>query len=418
MSMLNRLNSLNRLQVACAILLTTLIKLWITLTTLGTNDVTSWQKFADSVTDHGALWLYHHDVLFNHPPFMTRALFVLDWLAHHTPLGFPFWIRIPGILADCGSLYLIALLIKPNARLLLLAIFCPISILVSGFHGNTDPIMMFLILLSIYFLQERKWLVASAAVFALAACIKIVALVLAPAFVFYLVSNRQRIVFASVACGCFVLLCLPYLFQDPVIITRNVFRYRSSLGVWGFNHLAHALDVMKHRAVGDPGNYIYKFSKVEQIAIFVLVTGLMMLLSRRRISLYTRCAVSFFVLVWLIPGFGVQYLDWLAPFALSFGEAWAIAVYCSSGLFMFLVYNYWSLSFPWYYANSMIVGMWPHWVVAFEFLAWFIIGLTVFVYLRRLWRINPVMGAAAGQTDLRAAQFSCGPFVTPPKTAS
>jgi Gpi18-like mannosyltransferase len=206
-------------------------KLAVALNTIGTNDVTTWRRFADSIDTYGALWLYQRDILFNHPPFLAHALPVLNWLARHTALGFPFWMRLPAILADFGSLWLLAAIVRPTPRLLLLFALCPISLFVAGFHGNTDPILIFLILLAIFFLERCNWLIAAAVALGLAGSIKIVAIVAAPALLFYVESNRRRVVFVTVAFATFLLLAAPYLFQAPGVIIRNVFGYHSLEGI-------------------------------------------------------------------------------------------------------------------------------------------------------------------------------------------
>jgi hypothetical protein len=271
-----------------------------------------------------------------------------------------------------------SLIIQPKQRLLILLAICPISILVSGFHGNTDPLMIFLILLSIYFLERRKWLYAAAVALGLAGCIKIAAIVLAPAFLFYLETFRRRAIFALAASVTFVLLSAPYLLQDPGIVFHNVFGYRSIEGIWGLPRLARALEVITRH----PG-YVAEVAGIERVMTAVLITGTMLLLSRRTVSLYGRCAISMFLFLCLTPGFGVQYLAWIVPFALFFGEAWTIAVYASSGLFLFLVYNYWSQAFPWYYADSLKLGGWPPRLIPFELIAWLVIGLALLAGLRR-----------------------------------
>jgi Gpi18-like mannosyltransferase len=189
--MLQKPSGLNkRVWVACG-LVVLVAKLAFALNTIGTNDVVTWHRFADTIADHNPLWLYHADPLFNHPPFMTRVLPVLRWLSSHTPFGFPLWIRLPAILADFGSLWRVALILQPNTRLLVLLAICPVSILVSGFHGNTDAVMVFFILLAIYLLDKRKWLLAGAVAFGMAACIKVAAIALVPAFLFYLSPARR-----------------------------------------------------------------------------------------------------------------------------------------------------------------------------------------------------------------------------------
>jgi uncharacterized membrane protein len=75
--------------------------------------------------------------------------------------------------------------------MLLLFAICPTSILISGFHGNTDPVMIFFVLLSIYFIERLSaaWLAGLA--FGMALNIKIVPIILIPAIFFYL--GRKRV---------------------------------------------------------------------------------------------------------------------------------------------------------------------------------------------------------------------------------
>jgi hypothetical protein len=352
------------------------VKLALACNTIGSTDVLTWKMFADAMDANGPVWLYHASVHFNHPPFMARVLTVINWLAEIAPLGFPFWLRLPAILCDFGSLCLMAAILQPNPRLLILLAICPVSIMVSGFHGNTDPVMIFFVLLSIYCLERRHSILAAAAALGVAASIKIVAFVFVPAFLFYLASNLQRLVFLLALGATFGLLSTPYLFQDPMVIVHNVFGYRSMPGVWGFTRLARVLD-----SFTGGSNFVALAARICQVAAVAAVSGLMLFLSRRPVSLYARCAISIFLFFWLLPGFGVQYLAWLIPFALFFGEGWTIAVYASSGVFLFCVYTFWSDGLPWFEQQKL--GGWPRSIMPFELIAWLAIGLTLADYFRR-----------------------------------
>ena len=72
-------------------------------------------------------------------------------------ITFPFLLRLPGIVADF-VVVLVLLQIRendPRLRLptwtLVLFALSPLSIMVSGYHGNTDPVMVMLLLFSVYF---------------------------------------------------------------------------------------------------------------------------------------------------------------------------------------------------------------------------------------------------------------------------
>ena len=67
--------------------------------------------------------------------------------------------------------------------------------MVAGFHGNTDPIMVSLLLLSVYLVETGRgeWLAGAA--FGMAMNIKILPLLLAPAALLSLPGTRRRIGF-------------------------------------------------------------------------------------------------------------------------------------------------------------------------------------------------------------------------------
>jgi len=58
----------------------------------------------------------------------------------------------------------------------------PVSIMVSGFHGNTDPVMICLVLLSIYLVESGRPAWLCGAIFGMAMWIKIVPVIFLPAF--------------------------------------------------------------------------------------------------------------------------------------------------------------------------------------------------------------------------------------------
>ena len=100
-------------------------------------------------------------------------------------ITFPFLLRLPGIVADFVVI-LVLLRIKakdPRLRLptwaLVIFALSPLSIMVSGYHGNTDPVMVMLLLFSVYFCS-RDQPVLSGLFFALSAQVKIVPLLFFP----------------------------------------------------------------------------------------------------------------------------------------------------------------------------------------------------------------------------------------------
>ncbi|HKC23751.1 MAG TPA: hypothetical protein VKF32_03365, partial [Thermoanaerobaculia bacterium] len=84
-------------------LLALAVKLVLASTTHGTNDIRAFWYFLQEYRGSGARLLYEKESEFNHPPFVIRWLLGLRWLEQTT--GWPpwFWVRVPSILADFGS---------------------------------------------------------------------------------------------------------------------------------------------------------------------------------------------------------------------------------------------------------------------------------------------------------------------------
>ena len=131
-----------------------LMRLTLSLTTWGTVDVLSWERFLNAILTDGWLGIYAKVGDYNHPPLMSLMLLGIHQLLPFSPNGFAFLLRLPAILSDAGTLWVLHQLISrywnvTKARYVVsLVALSPVLILVSGFHGNTDPVFMFLVLLA------------------------------------------------------------------------------------------------------------------------------------------------------------------------------------------------------------------------------------------------------------------------------
>ncbi|HEX9919787.1 MAG TPA: hypothetical protein VGA87_11500, partial [Pyrinomonadaceae bacterium] len=156
-------------------LVATGVKIFLALYSGGTLDIFAFREFLTNIRETGGIGAYYRigraGNPFNHPPFMIHAIRWMGFLADATHLPFGFWLRFPSILADLGNLFLVwkicertmpAHRLLPHA-LLLLAVY-PGSIWIAGFHGNTDPLMIFFVILSIYLLTLKRaaWLAGAA----------------------------------------------------------------------------------------------------------------------------------------------------------------------------------------------------------------------------------------------------------------
>ncbi len=381
-----------RTALAAVASLALLLKILLALKTYGTNDVYVYGHFSVWSRYLGVL-LYRVDPQFNHPPSMIHVLHFLSWLASSTGLPFSFWLRFPGILADTGNLWIVWKLAGERAHqrsvfwpLVLLA-GAPALILISGFHGNTDSVVIFFVLLSIYLIERGASAWSAGAALGLAFCVKVFPVIVVPVILLSLSGWGRKIKFC-VAAGAVLLACWsPFLFQDPTAVIEQVFGYRSLYGHWGLSYLALQLP--------DSAPWAEVLNLAFESFGSYLALGLVLIVSWRmnraapRPRLFPQAGLVFLLFLSVSNGFGVQYLAWLAPWVAGLGWAPAAFFYAASGVFLFLVYNFWAQGFPWYLADSISVGDYAGYFDHAQVICW----LSVLVALGASWRR---IGLAAG----------------------
>ena len=230
----------------------------------------------------------------------------------------------------------------PLSRLLPVAL-SPVLILVSGFHGNTDSVMIFFLLLSIFLIERGRSGWEAGAAFGMAANIKVVPLIFAPVILMYLPAKR-RVGFAVSAAGIWLAGSMPYLAQDPRQVIRSVFGYNSVSGFWGFSAMAALIsdDSLKaYRTFGKP---------LALAAVLVASFGIQVWAGRA--SIFMRCAFIAFLFLFVLSGFGVQYLVWLVPWTAAFPWKKVRWHYALSSVFLCAYYGVWSRG-RWYIANTL-----------------------------------------------------------------
>ncbi len=373
-------------------------KVTIASRTFGATDALLWEANLKQLREAGPLSLYengtvlrsddgtpYHSEVFNHPPFMVRLLSLGGWLSRQTQMPLRFWLRVACAVADLASTLLIVgimsrsqLPASPVALFLVAA--SPISLLISGFHGNTDPIMMALLLLAVYWMhREAPW--QAGAALGLAAGIKIVPLLFAPALALSL-PGRKRAAFLACAIGVFFVGSLPLAIEHPRLIWSHVFGYSPQTGIWGISRFVAALGTEAQAQT---------YAHFAKGALLLLLGAVSLWLNLRRPQspIVLQCALLAFVLVSLTPGFGVQYLAWLAPWACLFNARQAAAFHSIGGLFLTWYYTRAAHGFPWYLANSAATQVWSGSLIFVGLLCWLVIVWLTFSMWGRLIACQP-----------------------------
>jgi uncharacterized membrane protein len=386
--------------IVAAALIALVLKLVIAWNTFGTNDVISFYKFAHSLNHHGLEQTYTSSIAFNHPPLVAHYLELIYKLSRlssfeRNGITFPFLLRLPAILADFISVLVLLRLGKeisptriPSWALLLFAL-SPVSVMVSGFHGNTDPIMVMFLLIAAYAcIRENP--IFCGLFFALSCQIKIVPLLLLPIFFFYWNYRRVSLRFLISLGAVSLVLWSEPLLNFPVIFIKNVLSYGSFWGLWGITYF------LRLTGWSQFGRITYFNFTLAQILVGVLLKLLIVFcvfgIAWRRRALSPRALLASLAYGWMVffifsPGVCAQYMVWLAPFVLLLSPVLYGFLELGSSLFLFFFYNAIADKFPWYVGISTngTTGAWTPWSVW----PWAILIAGLIVLWRSGQRTNP-----------------------------
>jgi hypothetical protein len=330
-------------------------KLILAATTYGTNDIVHWFDFLNAVQHTGPIGVYSYPFehsLYNHPPLMGYYLELIG-AGTHVGLAANFSIRALSSLADVATAVLVFELLRtrrtlPIATFAGLVVACsPILLIVSGFHGNTDPIFTMLVLLGVYLLADRKTPALAGAALALALGVKIVPIVVLPClFVYGLYRGRATLVrlvgsFAVVS----ALFWVPALLGQWSAIRRNVLGYSGiNEREWGLAQLG--------RYAGSPEWAIWIEGPGRMLIVAICAIVPELLVWRRPDAVLEAVALALTGFLALTPTFGTQYLVWGAAAVVLLAPRAGLLFNLLAGALMFHVYTRWNAGLPWDHAHS------------------------------------------------------------------
>ena len=393
-----------RVYVLIAAVIALIVKLGIAWNTFGTNDVLTFYLFGRTIAEEGLAAMYRTTILFNHPPLTA---YYLEWIYHlqrlpafeNLGITFPFLLRLPGVLAD---FVVVAVLVdlrrvvpgfKIPAWALILFALSPVSIMVSGYHGNTDPVMVMFFVLAAYFCA-REEPILSGVFFALAVQIKIIPLLFVPFFFFFWLKRRSLGRFALAGTAVTVVLWFEPLFQFPTLFIKNVLSYSSFWGIWGISYLIRLTGWKQFAEVSffdlSPGqNLVIEICKV--LIILLVLSLAWQKRNQAGRTLWDTIAFAWLIFFVFAPGICTQYLIWLAPFVLLLSPSFYAWLTASSTTFAFVFYNTISHGLPWFRGISTN-AINKHWV-PWSILPWVVLIIGCCFFWRRAFQAVP------GQTE-------------------
>ncbi len=357
------------------------------LNSIGTSDIAIFFAFGEALHKSSLAEMYTNYPMFNHTPltgWLMEALFRISGggslQAEASPearlavlLAFASGLRLLCVGADlgvvAGLLYLKKVTGRPPWWALALFAASPVSIMVSGFHGNVDPIMVLFLVAAAVALTQR-WPGACGAFFALACNVKVMPLLLAPLFLgFYWQQGRRALLRFGAAAGGLILLgsAVPLL-QCPAPYASHVLGYGSYWGTWGITYALHQAGIADFQTIGFRG--LSAAQNWVALDLKLVMSGAVLALAWRRRAVpgadfLTTLAAAFTVIFVFAPGLGPQYLVWLAPFLLWSAPEWYAVVTACSAAFMYAFYAPASKGgFPWdsAYPKGPEIGIWGPWM--------------------------------------------------------
>lgn len=312
-------------------------------------DIDSYRAVADAVR-HG------QDVydLTGRYPYLPMHLYVVTaawWLAVKTGLPFVFLVKLPSIIADVMLTLLVAKAATALGRrdgggLALTYALNPISVLVSGYHGQFDAIPTLLVFAAWHLLlAHHTWRGAavSGLLLGLAIADKTWPLLLAPVLL-WPVPRSGRDVDSAIAAHLTylaiaalpVIACL-FLYErlvpgSAVHALQVVSGYQGVVGAWGYSSL------LVHTATPDMRAQIIQDAGLTGPWVLALALLVAYLTGARLRREPDRPAIVLSMTYAAAAGWGVHWLAWLVPFAVVAARRWAAVFLILASSYMAATY--------------------------------------------------------------------------------
>ena len=227
-------------------------------------DMGTFQSWAVRISNDGPWNFYSEDFFTDYAPGYMYVLWLIgeiDQIVGFTPEQFEYALKLPSIVADLASAFLLYVMLKekgPIVRLGVAAIylFLPITLFIGALWGQVDSILAFFLLLSVYYIGRDRP-VEGAVAFAVGFLVKPQAAAALPLLAFWIIREhpprfetsgdgrklhvpRELIMCTVVPLGVLLLLITPFFQFEPwrlvgeLYDATNVANYRVN-SFWAYN---------------------------------------------------------------------------------------------------------------------------------------------------------------------------------------
>jgi Gpi18-like mannosyltransferase len=347
------------------------IRIYLIIYTYGTYDVAIWQEHASGIQKYGLLGYYHANPFMNHPPFAGIVISGLLKVAEITGIPFRILLRFPFSLLDAGTAFVLLLTLKKSQYRFVLTIcywLCPLTIIFSAYHGNTDSSVAFFLILCFYLVVKGRatW---AGAVLGIGLWFKIPGILTIPAFLFFLRSWRDKLRFLSMAGLIGISTYLPAIFSDAAIVYKNVFAYQgqsfqtiSGFPIWGIRiFIQRFLDLhsTQWRLTLSKPILFYAENNAWLCIATIVFYSLLRRSKKTAIELGKTIAGIYTILYGFSSYWSFQYFAWSIPFWFFAGAIFSIPSITLASIYIYGLY-WWVCGNPW------LLGTWdfnghPYW---------------------------------------------------------
>jgi|SRR5579859_239952 len=336
--------------LAGVVLVSFLLRLVVSLVANDIIDIQNYDTVARIVLSKGALpGLYAQTQgIYPYPPLWVWLELLAHGLATLYPIRFGLWIRLPVILADCG---IVALLwnigykhsLRRATLFSLLYGLNPISVIITGLHGQFDALLVLFTLLSIYLLiwtQRVHW---SALALSIAIAWKsFPALFIIPC-ILDLPQLRRKLGFAILAMLPVALLLLPFALNSYQAVIRELLGYRG-VALLG---LMVPLRLIYVPIVGSS----FPLDTTLQIlgwsgALFAVLYAIQVVWVMPRQDLLARMILTLALFYSAYAGISPQYLVWVIPFLIVDYERFPSLFWLYTAAGMLALIGFYSYAIP------------------------------------------------------------------------
>ncbi|MEP6653746.1 MAG: hypothetical protein ABJA82_10325 [Myxococcales bacterium] len=309
---------------------------------LGSNDIITWAGFARSIRTSSLGALYDSVPLFNHPPLMGLMASLADAISSRFHVRFDLVFKTPVILVEwVGAIFVYRSWRTRGSRsatvAFLLFALNPTSLLISGYHGNTDAMCAVFSLMAAFFIDAGQPLAAGLAL-AAAINVKLIAVLLIPVLLSFTRSWKGVGRFSgALAIG--ALPFLPFVFGHWPGFRAHVLSYNSTPGYWGVTQLLVALrETASWQATGERLVTAYMAAGKTLVLAVSVIMATLNLWKPGRWSARDLAAIVYCLFLVVTPGFGIQYLVYPCVLLFAVNLRQAVAYGSVAGLYAAVTY--------------------------------------------------------------------------------